>query len=94
MFHVLIAIPWIFFRLISVWFNAIGATFVLAGAVMLVLPGQGLLTLLLGVLLTDLPIRRRVIGWLCRRRRLARALQRLRQRARQPPFVGLAGPHP
>lgn len=74
--------------------NAIGGLFVVAGAAMLVLPGQGLLTLLLGVLLTDLPIRRRVVGWLCRRRRLARALQRLRQASRQPPFLGLAGEHP
>jgi hypothetical protein len=40
--------------------NILGIIFILTGVVLLVLPGQGLLTILLGVLLLDFPYKRTV----------------------------------
>src|SRR5690349_20129528 len=40
--------------------NTLGAVLVLAGIAMLVLPGQGLLTLLVGVFMMDFPGKRRL----------------------------------
>jgi hypothetical protein len=71
--------------------NVLGGILMVLGALMLVLPGQGVLTLLVGVLLTDLPVRRPVIGWVARRRTLVRALQRVRAWSDAPPFTGLPG---
>lgn len=40
--------------------NILGIIFILTGIILLVLPGQGLLTILLGVLLLDFPYKRKV----------------------------------
>lgn len=66
--------------------NALGAAFVLAGVAMLVLPGQGILTILLGLGLLDLPGKRAVELALARRGPVRRALQWLRRRAGRPPL--------
>lgn len=71
--------------------NVLGGVLMVLGALMLVLPGQGVLTLLVGVLLTDLPVRRPVIRWVTRRHVLVRALQRVRAWSDAPPFTGLTG---
>ncbi len=46
--------------------NALGVLLILAGVAMLVLPGQGILTLLIGLMLTDFPgkyrLEKRLIG--------------------------------
>jgi hypothetical protein len=42
------------------------------------IPGQGILTILIGVLLLDIPGKRRLIRWLLRRPRLLRPLNRFR----------------
>lgn len=76
--------------------NAFGGVCVLAGIAMLVLPGQGLLTMLIGVLLIEFPgkypLERRLIA----RPRLFRTLNRFRQkRGREPlvhPFHDADGP--
>jgi hypothetical protein len=66
--------------------NLLGLTVVLAGAAMLFLPGQGLLTIFVGLLLLDFPgkrrLERRLIAW----RPVYRAINRLRQRAGRPPL--------
>lgn len=66
--------------------NLLGGVFVLAGIAMLVLPGQGLLTIFLGILLLDFPGKRRVERWLIRRRRLLAAANWMRARYGQSPF--------
>ena len=45
----------ILFATLIVFKNLLGLVFILAGMVMLVVPGQGLLTILIGVMLTDFP---------------------------------------
>ena len=71
--------------------NALGGALFLLGVALLFLPGQGLLTILLGVVLTDLPLRDRGLRWVASHPGLAVRLQAWRIRARQPPFSGLSG---
>ena len=66
--------------------NVIGALFVAAGVVMLILPGQGILTILIGVLLIDFPGKYRLEQWLVRHRSVMRALNWMRARAKRPPL--------
>jgi hypothetical protein len=60
--------------------NVAGVALLAAGAAMLVLPGQGLLTLLVGALLIDFPGKYRFEKWLVSRRRVMRAVNWLRSR--------------
>lgn len=64
--------------------NLLGLVFVAAGFIMLFTPGQGLLTLVAGVLLLDFPGKRRFEIWLMRRRPVYRAIDWIRRRASQP----------
>ena len=69
--------------------NVLAALLALAGVAMLVLPGQGLLTLLAACLLLDLPGKRRIEQRLIRIPRVLKAINRLRQRrGRLPLRVG------
>jgi len=67
--------------------NLLGAVFVLAGVAMLLLPGQGLLTILIGLLLLDFPGKRALELRLLRRPALRGFLDRMRERRGVPPFV-------
>ncbi len=60
--------------------NMVGAVFVLAGIAMLVLPGQGLLTMLIGLLLTDFPGKRKLELRIVRRPAILAFMNRLRER--------------
>lgn len=67
--------------------NALGGVFVLAGLAMLVLPGQGLLTILIGLLMMDFPGKRRFERRLVGRPVILRQINRLRERRGRPPLV-------
>lgn len=74
-------------RFIVILKNAVGALLVVAGVAMLVLPGQGILTLLVGVFMVDFPGKRRF-----QRRFLAlpfvlKNVNALRERSGEPPLV-------
>jgi hypothetical protein len=47
--------------------NLLGAALVIAGLFMLVLPGQGVIAILIGVMLLDFPGKKRMERWLIRR---------------------------
>ncbi len=66
--------------------NVAGAILVLLGIAMLVLPGQGLLTLVLGLSLADFPGRRRFERFVITRPAVLKAINALRRRASQPPL--------
>jgi hypothetical protein len=66
--------------------NALGVVFVLAGIAMLVLPGQGLLTIVIGLLLVDFPGKRAVELRIVRRPAILGFLNRLRDRRGKPPL--------
>ena len=66
--------------------NVAGVALIAAGAAMLVLPGQGVLTILAGLMLTDLPGKRRLERAVARRPLVLRALNSLRRRRGVPPL--------
>ena len=70
--------------------NGLGGALLLLGVALLFLPGQGVLTLVLGVVLTDLPVRDRGLRWIGQRPRLAATLQKWRRTGGVPEFTGLA----
>lgn len=65
---------------------AFGSFLVVAGVLMLVLPGQGLLTIVAGLIVLDGPWRRWVERFALRRRSIVRSLDWLRRRAHREPF--------
>ena len=60
---------------------------VLAGAAMLVLPGQGIITIIFGLSILDLEIKHRAMRWILTRKKVEEALQRLRSKVGKPPLV-------
>lgn len=67
--------------------NLAGAVFILAGLAMLILPGQGILTLLIGVSLINFPGKRALEKRLVSYPRVFRAINWLRKRAGKPPML-------
>ena len=67
--------------------NLLGYLLLVAGIAMLVLPGQGLLTMLLGFILVDLPGKYRFERWLVARPLVLKTINLLRRRAGRDPLV-------
>lgn len=61
--------------------NVLGVVLLLAGVAMLILPGQGLLTILLGVMLVDFPGKRSLELIIIRRPSISRVVRWIRRRA-------------
>lgn len=61
--------------------NLLGGVLLLAGFAMLILPGQGLLTILLGVMLIDFPGKRRLEIFIIQRPSIGRVVSWIRQKA-------------
>jgi Putative transmembrane protein (PGPGW) len=64
--------------------NLLGFVLIIAGIAMLVLPGQGLLTIVVGVVLMNFPGKFRLERWLATRVPVWRSLNWLRRKARRP----------
>lgn len=73
-------------RIIFVTRNTIGLLFFLAGMVMLILPGQGIITILIGLSFMDFPRKHQVVDMLIRRPRVIGFLNWVRRKEKQPPF--------
>ena len=67
--------------------NFVGWLLLLGGIAMLVLPGQGLLTILIGVSLMDSPGKRAIERKLISRPLILQAINRIRQRFDRPPLI-------
>jgi hypothetical protein len=67
--------------------NAVGAVLVFAGILMLVLPGQGLLTILIGLLLIDFPHKRDLERRVVSLPRILDTINWMRHRSGRPPIV-------
>ena len=69
--------------------NLLGILLVALGGIMAlpVIPGPGILILMLGVMLLDFPGKRRLEQWLVHRATVLRAMNRLRQRYGKAPLV-------
>lgn len=66
--------------------NVIGIILIVLGLAMLVLPGQGLITLIVGIILTDIPGERQAFLFVLRRTPVLRGMNWLRERKGIPPF--------
>ena len=66
--------------------NVFGCVLILAGVAMLILPGQGLLTIFVGLMILDIPGKFAVESWLVRRRPLLRTINWVRRKAGRPPL--------
>lgn len=73
--------------------NVLGLLLIILGLIMLVTPGQGILTLLIGLMLMNFPGKYRVERWLVLRPGVLRTMNWLRQKQGHPPF-DTPQPHP
>ncbi|MBD3647313.1 MAG: hypothetical protein HUJ31_07680 [Pseudomonadales bacterium] len=67
--------------------NIIGYLFIAAGMVMLALPGQGMLTAFVGLLLINFPGKDRMIRWLISRGQVHHSIDWLRRKAGRKPLI-------
>lgn len=82
--------PWVPFPLHVLYLvakNIVGIVLIVLGLAMLVLPGQGLLTLIVGVILTDIPGERQAFLLICRKTPVLRAMNWLREKKGVAPFI-------
>lgn len=77
--------------LFSILFNVlksmVGFAFLVTGIAMLVLPGQGLLAILVGISLLDFPGKRKIELSIIRERHVLKAINWIRIRAKQAPVI-------
>lgn len=66
--------------------NSIACLLFLAGLAMLILPGQGLLTLLMAVMVSDIPGKYKLERWLVCKPGVLRSLNWIRHRYNRPPL--------
>ncbi|MBX7207908.1 MAG: hypothetical protein K1X78_06345 [Verrucomicrobiaceae bacterium] len=66
--------------------NLIGLLLFAAGLAMLFLPGQGVLTMIIGIMMLNFPGKRAFELWLIRRPGVLRGINALRARAKHPPL--------
>jgi len=74
-------------RLLHIAKNMLGAVFVLVGVAMLVLPGQGLLTIFIGLLMLEFPGKRALELRIVRRPSILKLLNGMREKRGRAPFV-------
>jgi len=67
--------------------NLLGYIFVVAGLIMLVLPGQGIFTILIGVMLLNFPGKYQLEQWIVARRPVLHSINWLRRRAGRAALV-------
>lgn len=67
--------------------NLLGVILFLAGIAMLVLPGQGIITMVVGISLLNFPGKRRLELRIFRQRRIRRAVNWIREKANRPPLI-------
>ena len=67
--------------------NVVGVVLMVAGIAMLVLPGQGIVTIVVALTLLDFPGKFRLERWLVTREPVFRAINWLRQRRGYPPLA-------
>lgn len=66
--------------------NVAGVLIALAGVAMLILPGQGIIAILVGLMLVDYPSKHRFERWLIAKPWVHKPLNWLRAKVSQPPF--------
>ena len=67
--------------------NVLGWLFVVVGAILLLLPGQGLLTMLIGLMMVDFPGKRGLERRILTRPTILGVVNRMRERRGHPPLI-------
>jgi hypothetical protein len=67
--------------------NLLGGTLILAGAAMIPLPGQGILTMIVGLSLVDLPGKHHLLRAMGSQPKILRSLNWMRNKLGKPPFL-------
>ncbi len=67
--------------------NTLGTVFVLAGFIMLFLPGQGLLTMLIGISFLDFPKKRNLEAKIVGYSKILNGINTMRRKFNKPPLV-------
>ncbi len=69
--------------------NILGVLLILIGIVLSLpgIPGQGILTILLGLIMLDIPGKRPLEAWIIKRPSVLSAANNLRQRFNKPPLI-------
>lgn len=67
--------------------NVVGAIFLFAGFLMLFLPGQGILTMLIGISMLDFPGKRKVEAKLIGQPAVLNAINGMREKFGKPPLI-------
>jgi hypothetical protein len=71
----------------TIFKNIIGGALIILGIIMLVGPGPGLLTILLGLIMMDIPGKRPLEARIIKQPTVLSAVNRLRARYRRPPLI-------
>jgi len=75
------------FRILYLIFkNMVGIAFILAGLIMLLLPGQGILTIIVGMSLLNFPGKYRLVRNIIRNKTILNTINKLRSKAAKPPI--------
>ncbi|MFP4070859.1 MAG: PGPGW domain-containing protein [Desulfovibrionales bacterium] len=77
-------IVWVVYLIVK---NIVGIIFIVGGLAMLLLPGQGLLSLLIGISLTSFPGKRRLIRFIIRRKAVLRSANWIRRKFHRQPLI-------
>lgn len=77
----------LFVRLLTGIKNAVGLVLVILGILMLILPGQGILTILVGLFLMDFPGKYKVERKIVSYPKVLKSLNWIRAKANQPPLM-------
>ncbi|MGH1472382.1 MAG: hypothetical protein ACRBCS_14410 [Cellvibrionaceae bacterium] len=67
--------------------NTIAVCFIVLGILLLILPGQGLLTILLGVFIADFPGKHKLVNWIVARKGVMKTINWLRKKSGKEPIV-------
>ena len=67
--------------------NSLGYIIIVLGIAMLVLPGQGVLTILIGIMFINFPGKYRLERWVVMRAPVLNTINKLRQRAGRAPLI-------
>jgi hypothetical protein len=73
--------------LVKIGRNLLGSLLVMIGILMLVLPGQGLLTILIGIMVMQFRAKYRIERWIVARPPVLHSMNWLRQRAGHEPLI-------
>lgn len=66
--------------------NILGVMLVLGGITLLFFPGQGIVTMMIGLLIIDFPYKYKVERWIIKHPVVLRSINRLRKKAKQRPL--------